>query len=81
MLMAHGGKYRGPSGRNGRYDGPAYGNSDSWHDDDFRVAVIVLLMATVWIVVAFRRRQEGNKGWFERLGIGFGNSSAPGFTR
>lgn len=66
--------------RNGRYDLPAYGNTDSWHDDDMRVAVIVLLMALGWIYLKLRGK-DANKGWLEALGVGFGGNDPPGFAR
>lgn len=79
--MAKGGKYHGTPGRSGPYGGgSAIGNTTTWRNDDFRVAVILLLMATVWIATSFNRRQDGTKSWFQRLGFGFGNSSTPGFT-
>lgn len=60
------------------------GNMDYWRDDDMRVALVVLLMATAWIVMVVRRRQ-GKRGWLDRMvgniGFGLGNSSAPGFAR
>ncbi|CAB1098853.1 unnamed protein product [Ectocarpus sp. CCAP 1310/34] len=64
---------------NGRYDLPAYGNTDSWHDDDMRVAVIILLMALGWIYLKLRGK-DANKGWLEALGVGFGENDPPGFA-
>lgn len=60
------------------------GNMDSWRDDDMRVALIVLLIATAWIAILIRKRQ-GKDTWLDRIvgniGFGLGNSSAPGFSR
>lgn len=56
---------------------------DSWRDDDMRVALIVLLIATAWIAILIRKRQ-GKDTWLDRIvgniGFGLGNSSAPGFS-
>lgn len=79
--MAHGGRHKGQQhSKNGRYDLPAYGNTTSWHDDDLRVAVVVMLMALGWIYIRLRGR-DSNKGWLEALGIGFGGIDPPGFAR
>lgn len=57
------------------------GNADLWREDDMRVALIVLLMATFWIIMTIRRRQ-GKDGWLDNLGLGFGmGSSARSFAR
>lgn len=78
--MAGGGRTQGQQhSRNGRYDLPAYGNTTSWHDDDLRVAVVVMLMAMGWIYMRLRGR-DASKGWLEALGFGAGDET-PGFSR
>lgn len=81
MGPRHGRGPGGPRTANGRPGLPAYGNNTTWRDDDFRVAVIILLVATAWIILAFRKRKNGNKGWFDGLGFGFGPAAAPSFSR
>ena len=81
MGPRHGRGPGGPRTANGSPGLPAYGNNTSWRDDDFRVAVIILLLATAWIILAFRKRKNGNTGWFEGLGFGFGPAAAPSFSR
>lgn len=63
---------------------PAYGNTDSWHDDDMRVALVVLLIAMSWIWLTVKRRQAGGTGggWLDGIGFGFrGHIGAPSFPR
>lgn len=79
--MAAGGRVHGQQhSRNGRYDLPAYGNTTSWHDDDLRVAVVVLLMAMGWIYMRLRGR-DADKGWLQALGFGGAGEETPGFGR
>lgn len=78
--MAGGGRSQGQQhSRNGRYDLPVYGNTTSWHDDDLRVAVVVMLMAMGWIYIKLRGR-DPKKGWLEALGFR-GGGDAPRFAR
>lgn len=81
MGPRHGRGSGGTRTAHGRPGLPAYGNNTTWREDDFRVAVIILLVATAWIILAFRKRRNGNKGWFEGLGFGFGPAAAPSFSR
>ncbi len=79
--MAAGGRVHGQQhSRNGRYDLPVYGNTTSWHDDDLRVAVVVLLMAMGWIYMRLRGR-DADKGWLQALGFGGAGEETPGFGR
>lgn len=78
---------RGSERRTNPHGRAGYGNTDQWRNDDFRVALIVLLIATGWIVLSYTHRREtktNNKrkrGWFKSLGFGFGGGEVPSFTR
>lgn len=62
------------------HHGGALGSRGEWREDDMRVAIIVVVIATIWILLAIRS-QMGDERWFENL-FGFGlGKGAPSFER
>ncbi|CAN0126679.1 unnamed protein product [Ascophyllum nodosum] len=78
----HGSMYdQGPGGRHE----PMHGHHKSWHGDDIRIAMTILLIALGWIIFSMRRQGEKKgekKGWFSGLvSFVFGDRGQQGFAR